>query len=205
MKNLIQTEKGSKIDESSRLLCQPTAPGATSYALLEAGSLGEDVEHLEDSNQTGDIQWRLGLFLAVVSGLLFTANNFLIQYFRIEALEILLVRSVVQSVVLGLTSVSLSEWTSTDGSPREPVSRSVKVFVVLQALVGAIRLYLNFSCLAFLPLGDALTIIFTEPLFTMVFSCMAFRYRVSLCQIFLAFGLLSGMVMCIQPPILFNK
>lgn len=203
MKNLIQTEKGSKIDESTRLLCQPTAPGATNYVLLEAGSLAGDDQPLTDSDETRDIQWRLGLFLAVVSGLLFTANNFLIQYFSIEALEILLVRSVVQSIVLGLTTVSLSEWTS--DQDQEPVPVSVKVFVVLQAFVGAIRLYLNFSCLAFLPLGDALTIIFTEPLFTMVFSCMAFRYRVSVFQICLAFGLLSGMIMCIQPPILFNR
>ena len=39
---------------------------------------------------------QIGIALATFSGFLFTANNFLIQYFAIGALEILLVRSIVQ-------------------------------------------------------------------------------------------------------------
>ena len=109
-----------------------------------------------------------------------------------------------QSVILGLTSVSLMEWSS-PYEAIEPTPKLVKLFVVLQGLVGAVRLYLNFSCLAFLPLGDALTIIFTEPLFTMIFSCIAFRYKVGICQVSLAFGLLAGMIMCVQPPIFFDR
>ena len=45
--------------------------------------------------------WRIGLTLALTSGLLFTANNFLIQYYEVDPLEMLLVRSVIQSIVLG--------------------------------------------------------------------------------------------------------
>ena len=44
--------------------------------------------------------WRLGLFLALLSGVLFTGNNFLIQYFHVEPFEILLVRSLFQVKVI---------------------------------------------------------------------------------------------------------
>ena len=40
--------------------------------------------------------WKLGLFLALASGVLFTGNNCMIQYFQVDPLEILLVRSLFQ-------------------------------------------------------------------------------------------------------------
>ena len=40
--------------------------------------------------------WKVGLFLAILSGILFTATNILIQYFNVEALEIFLIRSILQ-------------------------------------------------------------------------------------------------------------
>ena len=40
--------------------------------------------------------WKLGLFLAMASGVLFTGNNCMIQYFQVDPLEILLVRSLFQ-------------------------------------------------------------------------------------------------------------
>ena len=43
---------------------------------------------------------QIGIALATFSGFLFTANNFLIQYFAIGALEILLVRSIVQGGIV---------------------------------------------------------------------------------------------------------
>ena len=219
MNNLIQNEKtfsSSKIDESTRLLCPQTTHGAQGYNNLydienseNRSNNTNDNDDDDTSSSTSGLKWQIGLFLSILSGLLFTANNFLIQFFKIEALEVLFVRSVVQSFVLGLTTLSLREWDQRHSAdfnqPTENYSNKVRLFVVLQALVGAIRLYLNFACLAYLPLGDALTIIFTEPLFTMFFSCFAFRYRLGLCQLGLAFGLFSGMILCVQPPIFFNR
>ena len=46
--------------------------------------------------------WKIGIILAIFSGFLFTVNNFLIQYFAINAIEMLLVRSIVQVVTIGL-------------------------------------------------------------------------------------------------------
>ena len=44
----------------------------------------------------------VGWFLAIVSGLLFTTNNFFVKLLEMDAAEVLLVRSVLKTVVLGL-------------------------------------------------------------------------------------------------------
>ncbi len=118
----------------------------------------------------GSLAWRVGIVLATLSGVLHTANNFFIQYFAVDALELLLVRSAVQALALGALAAA------TD--PRlVPSTLATRLFVATQAVLGGVRLYMNFKCLGFMPLGDALTIIFTEPLFTIILSLIFLRTK----------------------------
>ena len=147
----------------------------------------------------GHREWRLGLALAVISGLLHTATNFFVQYFGVNAVEVLLVRSVVQTLVLGIIA-------GTSERRLLPAGLVVGTFVLLQSFLGAFRLYFNFKCLAHLPLGDALTLIFTEPLFTILLSLVFLGVGIGPLKIILCSGLLAGMVLNIQPPFMFpNK
>ena len=82
--------------------------------------------------------WKFGIVLVSLSGILHTANNFLVQFFEVDALELLLVRSAAQAVVLGLIAA-----TATD-SNLLPSTLATKFYVALQALLAGIRLYLNF-------------------------------------------------------------
>ncbi|TRY71642.1 hypothetical protein TCAL_03122 [Tigriopus californicus] len=148
-------------------------------------------------------EWKLGLALAGISGVLFTANNFLIQYFEVDSLEMLLVRSVVQVVVLGIIVASESGISDVMAEMSPARSWLVHFFVGLQAIFGAFRLYFNFTCLQYMPLGDALTIIFTEPLFTMVLSLIFLKIAMGPWKILLGIGLTAGMILSIQPPFLF--
>ena len=43
-------------------------------------------------NFCSNYDWMLGWFLAIISGVLFTANNFFVKYLDLDPLEILLVR-----------------------------------------------------------------------------------------------------------------
>jgi hypothetical protein len=110
------TFKADQIDEKSKLL--PTthhknkfkAPLSfprnyqivTLLSVIDENPSDEDCEGLsiDSRRQSFNVElirsWRIGLTLAIASGLLFTATNFLIQYFAVEALEILLVRSLFQ-------------------------------------------------------------------------------------------------------------
>ena len=81
--------------------------------------------------------WKFGIVLVSLSGILHTANNFLIQFFEVDALELLLVRSAAQAVVLGLIA-------ATADSNLLPSTLPTKIYVALQAMLAGIRLYLNF-------------------------------------------------------------
>ena len=178
--------------------------------------------------------WKFGVFLAMTSGVLFTGNNCLIQYFKVNPLELLLVRSTFQvdifqyhlilfiftktksfeeivliliplffkAIILGCLTKILPPSRSYP-SPQSTKIR-VKFWIALQAVLGALRLYLSFSCLQYLPLGDALTIIFTEPLFTVVLSFILLKASIGFTKIILCIGLLTGMTLSIQPPFLFG-
>ena len=64
-------------------------------------SYGPVVLQEETSPRTSS-RWLLGWLLAILSGILFTANNFLVKYYTIEAVDMLLVRSGLQTVLLAL-------------------------------------------------------------------------------------------------------
>lgn len=54
-----------------------------------------------------------------------------------------------------------------------------------------------------MPIGDALTIVFTEPLWTLILSKVILKIKIGLWKIGFGLLLISGMVLCIQPPFLF--
>ena len=61
----------------------------------------------------------------------------------------------------------------------------------------------QFACVRYMPIGDALTIVFTEPLWTLVLSKLFLKIRIGLWKVGWGIALLFGMVLCIQPPFLF--
>ena len=61
----------------------------------------------------------------------------------------------------------------------------------------------QFACVRYMPIGDALTIVFTEPLWTLVLSKLFLKIRIGLWKVGWGIALLLGMVLCIQPPFLF--
>ena len=196
------------IDETKPLLPPQLQRVQRTNARIRTVSLSEEPildEAIDNSPAlTGDSGWKpIGFVLALISGVLFTGNNFLVQYLEVNAAEMLIVRSITQSLVLGLIVASLDH---RDISADEQSKHSIcviRLFVFFQAVFGAARLYMNFLCLSYMPLGDALTIIFTEPLFTIVLSLIFFRIGIGFFKIVLGLGLIGGMILCIQPPFIF--
>jgi len=139
----------------------------------------------------------IGLLLAAFSGILFTVNNFLFQYFSLNVTDMLLARSGMQTAVLGLILVV------TGCSNFLPVRSLDWFLVVCQSISSGARVGLTFACLEYLPIGDALTIIFSEPLWTLVLSKVFLKTRIGWWKFTFAFVLISGVVLCTQPPFLF--
>lgn len=99
-----------------------------------------------------------GLFCATVSGLLFTINNTIIKEHHLNGTDTILVRSLFQVLVFALIICCkgynvLFGWTKLQG------------LAILQGLSSALTLVCAYQAIKFLPLGDAMTILFSSPLF----------------------------------------
>ena len=138
-----------------------------------------------------------GLLLAFFSGVLFTINNFLFQYFELNVTDMLLTRSAMQAGIVGLVVIV------TGCSSFWPEKCLNWFLVTLQSLFAGGRVGLTFGCLKFLPIGDALTIIFSEPLWTLVLSKIFLKTRIGWWKLLFSIVLISGVVLCTQPPFLF--
>jgi len=166
-----------------------------STSILSTGYGPVSTEVSSSSGSAWNACW--GLSLAVLSGVLFTASNFLFQYLNLNATEVVLTRFGLQTVVLGLVLAS------TRTSPF-PSAQCDFFLVCLQGLCAGGRVGLTFACLDFLPLGDALTIIFTEPLWTLILAKVFLGTRIGWWKGLCGLVLISGVVLCTQPPFLFS-
>ena len=141
----------------------------------------------------------IGLVLATVSGVLFTINNFLFQYFELNLTDMFLARSGLQTAVLVLVLLLT-------GCPNFLGRSSLDWFLITaQSITSGARVGLTFACLELLPIGDALTIIFSEPLWTLVLSKIFLRTRVGWWKLMFSVFLITGVVLCTQPPVIFSS
>ena len=127
----------------------------------------------------------------------------------------LLMRSAMQTVLLGIVIMTTTRKFLPDGAlDKVLVILQVKDlfkspscqyrFVAMQGLFSGARIFLQFACLAYMPLGDALTLVFTEPLWTLMLSKLVLKISIGVWKMVFGVVLIGGMVLCIQPPFIFT-
>ncbi|XP_059097482.1 uncharacterized protein LOC131891830 isoform X1 [Tigriopus californicus] len=137
-----------------------------------------------------------GSFLAFFSGLITTVNNFIIKETGSDFGELLAVRSLIQiPLMLGIAVYK--------GYPLLPKGKKQKALAFLMGLFGAVTMLTAFSCVKFMPVGDAMTLIFTNPLFTMIFAALFMKQDVTIIKFVAGTGLMGGIILVMKPPILF--
>ena len=143
----------------------------------------------------------LGISLAFISGLIFTGNNVVIQMLHCDYSDTLLIRSLVQVLVIGSICKikGLSLWPKIGPNPTK-----LRALIVFQGIFGALLIILGFSCVLFMPLGDALTLIFSAPLSTMCTAAIFLGQQLRLFKITCGVMLVIGTVLVIKPPFIFN-
>merc|ERR1712223_201301 len=90
---------------------------------------------------------------------------------------------------------------------QETSSRSKYTLCAIISLQGLINASIIFTCyLAVLniPIGNALAIIFSSPVFTLILTFLVLGHRHSLWKIIFAFIVFIGVVMIIKPPFIFG-
>lgn len=141
-----------------------------------------------------------GCSLAFLSGLIFTCNNIVIQTQNLDYSETLFVRSLVQLTILSTICryQKSSLWPWIGENPNR-----IRLLMVLQGFFGAFMILFGFCCVLFMPLGDALTLLFSAPLSTMIIAAIFLKHRLRFFKILSGTLLLIGTIFVIQPEFLF--
>ena len=155
--------------------------------------------------------------LAILSGILFTANNFIINQFHVVVSDAVLVRCIIVISIYTLIIYS-------NGDKILPQNQKKKLFTLAQGIValarslviqglikhypglaGAINFITSLASVSFMPVPDALCIIFACPIVTMVLSVIILGDKLNVLKCISGILLLLGVVLVCQPPFLFNQ
>ena len=72
-----------------------------------------------------------------------------------------------------------------------------------QATLSGLNMMCTYLGVLYIPLGDALTIIYAGPIFTMIFSFLFLRIKQGLWKISFAMILMAGVILVVRPPFIF--
>merc|ERR1711892_633296 len=111
--------------------------------------------------------------------------------------DAILVRCVIQAIIFTF----IIFWS---GDRFFPEGSSTKLLTFSQGLVGAISFITCLASVSFMPVPDALCIIFTCPIITMVLSAIMLGDKLNSLKCFSGFLLLLGVVLVTHPPFLFS-
>ena len=125
----------------------------------------------------------------------------MIQTLKLDYSDTLLIRSLVQITLIGSVCIykGFSLWPNIGSN-----TRKLRALIVFQGIFGSLLIICSFSCVLFMPLGDALTLIFSAPLSTMVLAAIFLGHRLRLFKITAGILLIIGTVLVIKPPFLFK-
>lgn len=140
----------------------------------------------------------IGVSLAFVSGGLFTANNFLINQFHVSVPDLLLVRTLMQMLIYS----SICYYRSLSPLPGPTRQR---LLILLQGLVSSLTFITALAAVSYMPVPDALCIVFSCPVVTITLSAVVLKDRLGPGKIIAGVLLLSGVVLVCKPPFLFHS
>jgi drug/metabolite transporter (DMT)-like permease len=78
-------------------------------------------------------------------------------------------------------------------------------FIFLQAICSGTILLFTYIALLYMPFGDAMTIVFTSPIFAMILSKIFLNEPCSMYKTFSLISLTLGVMLVLQPPFIFGQ
>jgi len=135
--------------------------------------------------------------LSLISGILFTANNFLINQWKVSVGDVVIVRTIIQMVTY--TSICLYRDESL-----LPGSGKQKLLILIQGVMASLTFITSLACVSFMAVPDALCIIFACPVVTIALSAVLLRDSINIAKIIAGQLLLLGVILVCKPPFLFS-
>jgi len=200
-----QEERNNQINNSELTLTNPFQTDVimtTPYTSLTTETkLGQDEESIDgDASDSTRQKLRFvwGCFLAFMAGLLVTVNGFLTKGFNINSGEILVVKGILQTLIMAAIVYI-------KGHTIIPTQVSHRIMTLAVGIMGTMCTFGCFACVLFMPVGDATTLMFTNPLFTIIFAAVFLRQRLTFIKVLSGTVLMAGIVLVTKPPCLFGS
>ena len=110
----------------------------------------------------------LALLLALSSCCVFTFNNYLVKEQQLDTVDVVLLRSIIQCVVLFAIAKAKGNplWPSRQAKQTPWEARKVQIALITSSITGSIVIFLGYYAVRKIPLGDAIAIIFSSPIFS---------------------------------------
>jgi len=160
-----------------------------------------DLESNTDSENINDKKINfnkiIGVLLSISAGILFSANNFMINQLNIVVSDAVVVRCILQIIIYGAI-IYIS------GDRFLPEDNRKKVYTLIQGLAGSVAFITSLASVSFMPVPDALCIIFARPVVTILLSALILKDRLNIYKCFSGLLLLVGVTLVCKPPFLFN-
>merc|ERR1712012_791021 len=144
-------------------------------------------------------KWALGSFMALLASFTYTRYNYFIKTFQQQASDVLLVKATSSLVIFG----SLVLFQKQDVWPRIERCESVRQYwlqgflLIFQGLCTGGIMILCYISVSLIPIGDAITVIYGEPLCTMILSYIFLGTRLRLFKMFAASFLIAGILLVV--------
>merc|ERR1719400_2900945 len=129
----------------------------------------------------------LGGLAAITSSLAFAIYNTLVKRYHQDVVDVLLIRSMFEICVFG----SFAKWKGHKFWPDKSLCDTPKMYylkcflLVFQGFCAGMVMILCFAAVSAIPIGDALTLMYSNPLFAMIFSSIFLGSRLRLYTTFL--------------------
>ena len=147
----------------------------------------------------------IGVLFSLFSALALLSVNTIVQKMNLHFDDVLFVRAVLQTSV-GLILIKMKGepvWV-TEVDQGKDINK-IRITLIAMALSGAIFNSTDMIAIYIMPLGDAMTIIMSSSLPTMVLAAIFLKERLRLYKLLCAILVITGIVLVIRPPALFES
>jgi len=159
----------------------------------------EEITDLTEAAPPSLTRWVFikGVLLSTLSGMLFTANNFIIKEFKVVPTDAILVRGVVQVIFLSFYALLRSYQLFPD-------TKRKLCLVLVQGMCGGFSFISALLSVSRMPVADALVVMFSDPLVTMVGATIFLGEKINLLRMSTGVSIIAGVVLVCKPPFLFS-
>jgi len=139
-----------------------------------------------------------GVSLSLISGALFTGNNFIINLNRVSVCDLVFIRTIIQFIIYSTICYCKNE-SLLPGTIKE------KILIVSQGIAAAMTFITALASVTFMAVPDALCIVFSCPVVTIILSAIFLKDRLTVAKVTSGVLLLTGVILVCKPPFLFDE